>query len=179
MARAGQRAGAARLLVRVRADDDVATQPAARGERLGRDDHRRDAALHVARAATDDAAVAHWGSKGPRPAVLRRAGTTSTWPFRSSERPPPAPGNRAASCGRPAKPIPPDGVSGWSGGVGGSGLPDVDLGAGAPQALREVGLQRGVLPRRRGGVATALGVEADQVAGEGDDLVAAGRRCRR
>ena len=42
-----------------------------------------------------------------------RAVTTSMWPFSSSDRPPPVPANFAASCGRPAKPMPSGGVSGW------------------------------------------------------------------
>ena len=57
VARAGEPADAAGLLVGVGAHHDVTAQRAALGEHLGSDDHRRDPALHVARAAADDPAV--------------------------------------------------------------------------------------------------------------------------
>ena len=79
VARAGQPADAAGLLVGVRAHERGRRASAPRrGQRLGRDDHRRDPALHVARAAADDRPVAHLGVERivrpsrPRAARARR-----------------------------------------------------------------------------------------------------------
>ena len=88
----------------------------------------RPPAAATASAATTIAAIPPFMSHAPRPVTRpsatcgsngsasqpssSRAGTTSMWPLKSSDVPPPAPLKRAAICGRPAKPIPPAGHSG-------------------------------------------------------------------
>ena len=85
---------------------------------------RRPPAAASASAAITIAAMPPFMSHAPRPVICpsatcgsngscaqpssSRAGTTSMWPLSSSERPPPQPRSRAASCGRPAKPMPVD-----------------------------------------------------------------------
>ena len=97
------------------------------------------------------------------------------WPFRSSERPPrPAPRKRAASCGRPSKPIPPAGRDRVAGHVGGLRLPEVDVRAGAGEPVGEVGLEGGLVTGRLARVVAAGGVEPDQLAQERDQVVRAG-----
>ena len=102
----GERAVARALLLDHRDQAEVAAEAhagvpqGARGE-----DHRRDAGLHVRGAATPHAAVGDLGrprvtaSSGARAS----AGTTSMWPWKTSERPPsPAASRRAPTFGRPA-----------------------------------------------------------------------------
>ena len=63
---------------------------------------RRDAGLHVARAAAVHAPVARRWARTP-PAA---APTTSVWPQNISERPPPVPRSRPTTLGRPGRGIP-------------------------------------------------------------------------
>ena len=102
VARAGEAADAAGLLVGVRADEQVARDAAGRGDRLGRDDHRCDPALHVARPAPAHAPVRH-----PRlerivlPAVLARRRHDVDVPVEEERARAARPGNRAAAAGAP------------------------------------------------------------------------------
>ena len=94
------------------------------------------------------------------------------WPFRSRLGPPPAPANRAASCGRPsnARPV---GDLARARDVARIGLPDVDGGARPAQALAEVGLQVGLVAGRVVGLPRGR-VEADQRRRQLDQLLAPG-----
>ena len=106
---AGVGAGAARLLVGVGAEDDVAGEVRAQPrDRLEREQHAGDAALHVAAAAAVELAVADLRARagGSSSCSSGSSETASMWPLRRSERPPPAPRRRAASCGRPTKSSP-------------------------------------------------------------------------
>ena len=96
--------------------------------------------------------------------------TTSMCPFSSSERPPPAPANVAASCGRPANSS--CGVDlTRAGHVGRRRLPDVDLAPRAGQAVAEVALQVGLLARRIARRARGR-VERDEVGDQPHEIVA-------
>ena len=91
------------------------------------------------------------GSNGSAPAVLAAAGTTSMWPLSSSDARRREPRRRAASCGRPSKPMPPATLSGWSGDV--LAAPAPTRRPRRPRAREPVGerrLQRGLLARRLG-----------------------------
>ena len=94
------------------------------------------------------------------------------WPLKRSDRPLPAPGKVAASCGRPTKSSP--------GGIGATRrngcrvrLPDVDRSPGRRQAVAQELLQRGLVARRVGLVACRR-VECDEPRDQGDELVPAG-----
>ena len=100
----GEAAGARRLLVGDRADDQVAGEPDAQRARASRPPStmRRDAALHVARAAAVEVPVAH---SAERVRLVQRSrgssDTTSMWPLRSRLRPPPRRRSaRSAGAGR-------------------------------------------------------------------------------
>ena len=72
-------------------------------QRAQRAEHRDDAGLHVGGAAPVHAPVLDLGA--PRvvgPVVLDATGTTSMWPLKVSERPPPVPRRIAVTFGRPA-----------------------------------------------------------------------------
>ena len=174
-ARAGEAADAARLLVGVGADDDVAAQGAARGQRLGRDDHRRDATLHVARPAARDDAVAHLRvERVVLPAVLATGRDDVDVPVEQQR----AAAAGAAEAGHELRPtLEADALDrhGMAGDVLRRRLPDVDLRTGAAQPVGEVLLERGLLPRRHLDARAGLGVEADERAGEVDDVVPTGR----
>ena len=173
MARAGQAADAAGLLVRVRAHDQLAADRA--GDGLRRDHHRGDPALHVARAAAADPAVAHQRVEGiVVPAVLAPGGDDVD--VAVQEQRPAAAG--AAEAGRelraaleadPARRR--DRVALH---VGGLRLPDVDVRAGAGEPVGEVGLEGGLVTGRLARVVAAGGVEPDQLAQERDQVVLAG-----
>ena len=144
------------------------------GERAGRHHHARDAALHVARAAAVEAAVADDRGErvGLRPVARGSASTTSTWPLSSSVRPPPLPRKRATSCGRPSN-VSPSGTIGMRPQRAGVGLVELDLGAVGTQQRRQMFLQRALLaPRGAGRVRDR--VEADELARERDERVTAG-----
>ena len=148
VARAGERADAGGLLVGVRADDHVAAQVARRRERLGRDHHRGDPALHVARAAADQAVALDAGAE-----LLRRPGHDVDVAVEQQR----AAAARAAEARRELRAaLEADAVRGRervAGDVLARGLPDLDLGARRAQPLGQVGLQLGLLP---GGVARVL-----------------------
>jgi hypothetical protein len=74
------------LFVRAQQQRDRAPMPGMRGdEGFQRADHRRDAALHVGRAATVQQAVAHDGFEGiSLPALARARRTTSVCPRNTS-----------------------------------------------------------------------------------------------
>ena len=172
---AGQAADAAGLLVGVRAHDQIAGEAARRRDGFCGDDHRGDAALHVARAAADDAAVANLRVEGiVVPAVLaprrdhvdvaveqQRAAAARAAQARSELRAPVEadPARRAERMARH---------------VLRRRLPHFDLGARGPQAGGKVLLERGLVAGGRGGVRPAGGVEPDQVAQQRHELAGAG-----
>ena len=172
VARAGQPADAAGLLVGVGADDEVAAQAAARDERLGGDDHRRDAALHVARAAADDPAVDHLGvERVVVPAVLHPRRDDVDVPVEQQRA-------AAAAAGEPrrelrpaleADPLARQRVAATSSGDGSQ------TSTSAPPAAQPLGERLCSAASSRAGSSSTRGsgVEADEVAGERDEVVPA------
>ena len=169
---AGDPAGAGRLLVGDRVHEQVARQAdAERGERLGCQHHRCDAALHVAGAAAVELSVAHHrGVRIARPALLGLARDDVDVAVEQQA----APAARACEARQQLRAPVEVEVEGHlpAEDVLGPGLPDLDCGTRRRQALRQVGLQRGLVARRIARVARRR-VEADESRGELDELVAA------
>ncbi len=146
---AGDAARAGRLLVGVRADDEVAAQPHAEPrQRLGGEHHAADAALHVARAAAVEVAVADLGApRIARPAVDRR-GRDDVDVAVQHQRPAAAGAGERRGELRPAGELEAGVDLARAGDVGRLRLPDVDGRAARGEAVAEVALQVGLLARR-------------------------------
>ena len=95
------------------------------------------------------------------------------WPLKSRLLPPPAPGKRATSCGRPSNPMP-GGYSGLPAKSELVRLEELDVGTRRTKPPGEVVLERLLLARRVSGGSGGR-VEADQRGGESDELVLAAR----
>jgi hypothetical protein len=165
-------AGARRLLVGDRVHEQVAGEPDAEArEHLCGRHHRRDAALHVARAAPEEQAVAHDGRvRVVRPACLRLA--RDDVDVAVQEQAAPAAGAREAREQLwPAREVELERHL-PAAHVLGPRLPDLDGRAGRAQPRREVGLERRLVACRVARVACRR-VEPDQVGGELHELVAA------
>ena len=167
---ADEAAGAGRLLLAHRVDQQVAAQADAElGERLRGEDHRGDAALHVAGAAAVDQPVAALAAERVgRPGVARVGGDDVDVAVEQQ-------GAAAARAGeargelRPPGEVEALGDVRMAGDEAGIGLAERDLGAVRGQPLGEEALQRGELPAR------LHGVEGDEALQQRDELVLAGR----
>ena len=154
---AHQPAGAGRLLLADRVDEQVAAEADAEPARTSprTPSPPRRPSCRRSRGRTPG----RRGARRPNGSVVHAsrgsAETTSTWPQGRSVRPPPAPGKRATSCGRPAKSNP-SGTYGWPATSAGSGSPSATSAPWLAEQLREVALERGELP------AGLHGVEADE-----------------
>src|SRR5262249_62174863 len=138
-----------RLRVVVRADAEVALQPDPEpGQHLGREHHAADAALHVARAAAVEVAVADLRApRVARPAVdgIRRDNVDV--PVQHQRAPAPGAGERRCQL-RPAGELEARLDLARAGDVLGPGLPDVGGGPARTEALAEIPLEVRLLAGR-------------------------------
>ena len=166
-------ADASGLLVRDRADHEVAGEAKAeRGEDLGGEGHRRDAALHVARPAPVEPTVADLGLIGiARPALAWLAGDDVHVAVHEQAPAASAPGEAGREL-RPALEVDVGRREARSGDVSGRRFPEIHLGACCTQAGGEILLEGSLVPRGRTRLARRR-VETDEVSGERDNVVRA------
>ena len=168
-------AGARGLLVGVGRDQDLAGQrdPEVR-ERLDREHHRRDPALHVAGASPEEEAVADLGHEriaGPFLSRLRRDDVDVAV---EHERAAASAAREPCDQLRPAGEVEPRRDQRPALHRVRIRLPDIDRGSGGLESRPEIFLERRLLPRRIADLARGR-VEPDQRAGEADEIVASGR----
>src|SRR5262249_30655798 len=142
---------------------------AERGDDLRREHHRRDAALHVARAAAVQAAVPHLGPEGVARPLLARLHGDRVDVAVEQEAPAAARAGEARGELRPAREVEARREERLALEPRGVRLPDLDLGAGIAEPVRQEGLEPRLVARR---IADRAGgrVEADERGGELDEL---------
>ena len=168
-------AGARRFLVGVGRDEQIAREPNPEpGQHFGREDHAGDTALHVARSATVQLAVADLGlQRVARPLVERLVGDRVD--VAVEEQALAAAGTRETGDELRASLEPHAGrIQRLAGEIGAVRLEELDVGTRRTKPPGKVILERLLLARRVFGDSGGR-VEADQRGGEGDELVLAAR----